>query len=185
MSRQQQTYFLVDGSHYDRLRSAFETPFDLRKLAQIASGGTAISQSNYYRDARDDNEAERLRSLFGWLKHNGFSVKGRSHKRGAPRERYGTNLVQIAVDAILLAEPGDHVVLVAGDAKLLPMLKALRDDDTKVTLISTRNAPNTVAPPEILIEAASAFLDLSTRVGQLLHNSVNRNRLKDEIMQQI
>lgn len=167
MSRQQQTYFLIDGSHYDRLRSVFETPLDLKKLAQVASGGAIISQSNYYRDARDDNEAERLRSLFGWLDHNGFAVKGRTHKRGEPRERYGTNLVQIAVDAILLAEPGDHVVLVAGDAKLLPMLEALRDYDIKLTLISTRNAPDTIAPPAILIEAASTFLDLATLVGEL------------------
>ncbi|MGQ7485243.1 hypothetical protein ACTGWQ_11455, partial [Streptococcus suis] len=78
MSREQQTLFLIDGSHYDRLRSVFETPLDLKKLAQVASGGSPISQSNYYRDARDDNEAERLRSLFGWLEHNGFSVRGRT-----------------------------------------------------------------------------------------------------------
>lgn len=96
MSPQKQTFFLIDGSHYDRLRSVFETPFDLRKLADLASGGVAMDQAIYYRDVRDDNEAERQRSLFGWLKHNGFFLKGRTHGPGEPRERYGTNLVQIA-----------------------------------------------------------------------------------------
>ncbi|MDZ7875035.1 MAG: NYN domain-containing protein [Rhizobium sp.] len=167
MSRPQQTYFLVDGSHYDRLRSVFETPLNLMKLAQIVAEGSSISQLNYYRDARDGNEAERLRSLFGWLEHNGFAIKGRSHEPGDPRERYGTNLVQIAVDAILLAEPGDHLLLVAGDAKLLPMLEALRDYEIKVTLISTRNAPDTIAPPEFLIKAASEFVDLATLIEVL------------------
>lgn len=180
MSRQQQTYFLVDGSHYDRLRSVFETPLDLKKLAVVASGGSAISQANYYRDARDDDEAERLRSLFGWLEHNGFAIKGRTHKQGEPRERYGTNLVQIAVDAILLAEPGDHVVLIAGDAKLLPMLEVLRDYDIKVTLISTLNAPNTIAPPSILIKAANSFVELATLVGELaVEKSGSRSSEKD------
>lgn len=180
MSREQQTLFLIDGSHYDRLRSVFETPLDLKKLAQVASGGSPISQSNYYRDARDDNEAERLRSLFGWLEHNGFSVRGRTHKKGEPRERYGTNLVQIAVDAILLAEPGDHVIIVAADAKLVPMFEALREFDIKVTLVSTLNAPDTIAPPSILIEAANTFLDLATLVGELaVEKSSSRSSEED------
>ncbi|MBB3811506.1 hypothetical protein [Pseudochelatococcus contaminans] len=72
MSPQKQTFFLIDGSHYDRLRSVFETPFDLRKLADLASDGLAVDQAIYYRDVRDDNEAERQHSLFGWLRHNGF-----------------------------------------------------------------------------------------------------------------
>ncbi|PLU08845.1 NYN domain-containing protein [Sinorhizobium medicae] len=167
MSREQQTFFLVDGSHYDRLRSVFETPLDLKKLAQFASGGSPTSQLNYYRDARDDNEAERLRSLFGWLEHNGFSVKGRTHKKSEPRERYGTNLVQIAVDALLLAEPGDHVIVVAADAKLVPMFEALREYDIKVTLVSTLNAPDTIAPPSVLVEVADTFVDLASLVADL------------------
>lgn len=167
MSPQNQTFFLIDGSHYDRLRSVFETPFDLRKLADLASGGLAVDQAVYYRDLRDDNEAERQRALFGWLRHNGFSVKGRTHGPDEPRERYGTNLIRIAVDALLLAEPGDHVMVLAGDAKLEPLFAALRDDDIKVTLISTRNAPDTIAPAPILIDASDSFVDLAMLMEQL------------------
>lgn len=167
MSPQKQTFFLIDGSHYDRLRSVFETPFDLRKLAELASDGLAVDQAFYYRDVRDDNEAERQRSLFGWLRHNGFSVRGRIHSPGEPRERYGTNLVQIAVDALLLAQPGDHVVVLASDAKLEPLFVALRDDDIKVTLISTLDAPDTITPAPILIEASDSFIDLVTIIEQL------------------
>jgi uncharacterized LabA/DUF88 family protein len=167
MSRQRQTLFLIDGSHYDRLRSVFETPFDLRKLAHTANEGSPVDQAIYYRDVRDDREAERQRPLFGWLKHNGFVVKGRTHERGEPRERSGTNLVQIAVDALLFAEPGDHVMVLAGDAKLQPLFIALRDYDIKVTLLSTLNAPDTIAAASILIEGADAFIDLEPIIGQL------------------
>ncbi|MBB3811526.1 NYN domain-containing protein [Pseudochelatococcus contaminans] len=94
-------------------------------------------------------------------------MKGRTHGSGEPRERYGTNLVQIAVDALLLAQPGDHVMVLAGDAKLEPLFVALRDDDIEVTLISTLDAPSTIAPAPILIEAADRFIDLATIIEQL------------------
>ena len=167
MSPQKQTFFLIDGSHYDRLRSVFEPPFDLRKLADLANGGVPVDQAVYYRDVRDDNEAERQRSLFGWLRHNGFSVKGRTHGPVEPRERYGTNLVQITVDALLLAQPGDHVMVLGSDAKLEPLFVALRDDDIRVTLISTRDAPGTIAPAPILIKASDSFVDLAMLMEQL------------------
>ncbi len=167
MSRQKQTLFLIDGSHYDRLRSVFETPFDLRKLAYLANDGVSVDQAIYYRDLRDDAEAERQRPLFGWLKHNGFVVKGRTHEPGEPRERYATNLVHIAVDALLLAEPGDRVMVLASDAKLEPLFSALRDYDIEVTLLSTLAAPNKIAASSVLMEAADTFVDLAPIIGQL------------------
>ncbi|MGI8397540.1 NYN domain-containing protein [Agrobacterium deltaense] len=176
MTRQMKTLFLVDGSHYDRLRSVLETPFDLRKLAWLANDGASVDQAIYYRDLRDDNEAERQRSLLGWLGHNGFVVKGRTHGPGEPRERYGTNLVQIAVDVLLTAEPGDHVMVLAGDAKLEPLFAALRKNDIKVTLISTLDAPNTIAPASALIEATDNFIDLRTVVGQLSLEKADTSR---------
>ncbi|ASY63526.1 hypothetical protein SJ05684_c20850 [Sinorhizobium sojae CCBAU 05684] len=97
MPRQRQTLFLIDGSHYDRLKSVFEAPLDLRKLAQIASNGASIDRAFYYRDIRDEKEEERQRPLFNWLGHHGFAVKGRAHGPDEARERYGTNLVEIAV----------------------------------------------------------------------------------------
>ncbi|MGV1110483.1 NYN domain-containing protein, partial [Xanthomonas translucens pv. undulosa] len=56
----------------------------------------------------------------------------------------------MAVDAFLLAEPGDHVMVLAGDGKLEPMFAGLRDYDIKVTLVSTRDASSTIAPPSML-----------------------------------
>jgi uncharacterized LabA/DUF88 family protein len=176
MSQQSKTLFLIDGSHYDRLRSVLETPFDLGKLATLVNNSTPADQMVYYRDLRDGNEAERQRSLLGWLGHNGFVVKGRTHGAAEPRERYGTNLVEIAVDALLMAEPGDHVMILASDAKLEPLLGALRDYDIKTTLISTLDAPNTIAPASILIEAAGTFVDLRSIIAQLSLDKATADR---------
>jgi uncharacterized LabA/DUF88 family protein len=167
MSRRMKTLFLVDGSHYDRLRSVLETPFDLGKLAILANDGASADHALYYRDLRDDNEAERQKPLLGWLRHNGFTVKGRTHTHSERRERYGTNLVEMVVDALRMTEPGDQVNLLASDAKLEPLLAALRQNDIRLTLISTLDAPGTIAPAPILIEAADTFIDLRTILGHL------------------
>lgn len=59
-------------------------------------------------------------------------------REGEPREWCGTNLVQIAVDSPLLAEPADHVIVVAADAKLVPMFEKQRDDGVPVAEICRR-----------------------------------------------
>jgi uncharacterized LabA/DUF88 family protein len=176
-ARKQQTIFLIDGSHYDRLRSVLESPFDLGALAHIAGNGAPLDHAIYYRDVRDEQEEARQRSLFGWLKHNGFTVKGRRHSSDEPRERYGTNLVELAVDALLFTEPGDHVLILAADAKLAPLFSALRDYDIDVTLISTEDAPNTIAPARYLIENADRFLELKSIIEGI---ALGRPRGDDE-----
>lgn len=50
-------------------------------------------------------------------------MKGRRFDTSArgPRERYGTNLVALAVDAMALARVGDTVAIMASDIKLAPV----------------------------------------------------------------
>lgn len=157
-----QRLFLVDGSHYDRLRSVLATPLDLIAMSSVALDGGAPSQSIYYRDVRDAQEDDRHRSFFAWLSRSGFEVKGRRYdpRTKSPRERYGTNLVNIAVDGLTLARPGDTIAIVAADIKLAPLLHALRDVGITCVLVSTCNAPQTIAPSEELVSLATRFIDL-------------------------
>ena len=164
------TFFLVDGSHYDRLRSVFDARLDLPKLGLIAADGASVDRSIYFRDERDLAESSRLNGLFEWLRRHGFEVRGRAHEQGEPRERYGTNLVEIAVDALSAAGSGDRVLLLASDGKLEAMCRALKARGATVTLISTLEAPATIAPPRILLDAVDGFLD----VAQILDRVVTQ-----------
>ncbi|GAK73169.1 NYN domain-containing protein [Agrobacterium rubi] len=162
------TFFFVDGSHYDRLRRVFDTRLDLPKLGAIAAHGAPIDQSVYFRDERDDAEASRLNGLFEWLRRHGFEVRGHVHAKSEPRERYGTNLVEIAVAALTMATAGDRVLLLAGDRKLEAMCRALRTKGTTITLVSTLQASEKIAPPRILLNAVDRFIDVAQILDQVI-----------------
>lgn len=152
------TVLLIDGSHVDRLRTKLGRSLDLEKLK--ASFGT---KAIYYRDARDIDEHHRLERFFEWLERHGIETRG-SQDFAQPwyqRERYGSNLIQLAVDAMEAAHDGASLVIVAGDAKLIPLFTRLEEMDVPVTLISSLAVPASIAPPPPLVDLAEEFIDLS------------------------
>ena len=157
------TLVLIDGSHVDRLRSKLGRPIDIEKLAEFFGSEVEPATIIYYRDARDMDEYTRLRRFFDWLERHGFEVRG---SRDFPepwyqRERYGSNLVQLAIDAIDAAHQGDALAIVAGDAKLIPLFQRLDEMAVPLTLISSLSVPASIAPPPPLVELAEAFIDLN------------------------
>lgn len=157
------TLVLIDGSHVDRLRSKLGRPIDIEKFAEFFGSEEEPASIIYYRDARDMDEYTRLRRFFDWLERHGFEVRG---SRDFPepwyqRERYGSNLVQLAIDAIDAAHRGDALAIVAGDAKLIPLFQRLDEMEVPLTLISSLSVPASIAPPPPLVELAEAFIDLN------------------------
>lgn len=157
------TVVLIDGSHVDRLRSKLGCPLDIGKLADFFGSDEVPAAVIYYRDARDMDEYTRLKRFFDWLERHGFEVRG-SHDFSEPwyqRERYGSNLVQLAIDAVEAAHHGYDIVIIAGDAKLIPLFKRLEEMKASLTLISSLSVPPSIAPSPPLIEMATEFIDLN------------------------
>lgn len=157
------TVVLIDGSHVDRLRAKLGCTLDIQKLADFFGNDDVPAAINYYRDSRDMDEYTRLKRFFDWLERHGFEVRG-SRNFSEPwyqRERYGTNLVQLAIDAIDAAHKGHSIVIIAGDAKLIPLFKRLEAIEAPLSLISSLSVPSSIAPAPPLIEMADAFIDLS------------------------
>lgn len=53
------------------------------------------------------------------------------------------------------------LVIVAGDAKLIPLLTRLEEMDLPVTLISSLAVTASIAPPPPLVDLAEEFIDMS------------------------
>lgn len=160
------TVLLIDGSHVDRLRTKLGRSLDLEKLKASFGTEAVPATAIYYRDARDIDEHHRLQRFFEWLERHGIETRG-SQDFAQPwyqRERYGSNLIQLAVDAMEAAHDGASLVIVAGDAKLIPLLTRLEEMDVPVTLISSLAVPASIAPPPPLVDLAEEFIDLSEDV---------------------
>lgn len=157
------TFVLIDGSHVDRLRAKLGCSLDIEKLADFFGDGEVPAAIIYYRDARDIQEYTRLKRFFDWLERHEFEVRG-SQNFSEPwyqRERYGSNLVQLAIDAVDAAHHGHAIVIIAGDAKLIPLFKRLEKMKAALTLISSLSVPPSIAPSPPLIEMAKKFIDLN------------------------
>lgn len=156
-------WILIDGSHVDRLKSKLNRRLDFERLVSHFATQGRTAKAVYYRDCRDDAELSRHGRFFDWLDRHGIERRG-SDDFKEPwyiRERYGSNLVLLASDAMRAACNGDALVVLAGDAKLIPLFENLHDMNVPVTLISSRMVPDSIAPPPPLIELAHAFIDLA------------------------
>lgn len=159
----ERTVLLIDGSHMERLRTKLGRSLDLGKLRDFFSNGDELAQSIFYRDARDMNEYQRLSRFFDWLDRHDFERCGASDftEGWYQRERYGSNLVELAADAMHVAHHGAALAIMAGDAKLVPLFRRLEQMDVPVTLISSLAVPASIAPPPPLVDLAEEFIDLN------------------------
>jgi uncharacterized LabA/DUF88 family protein len=162
MKAQGKRILLIDGAHCDRLRKALEIVIDFAALRALLAQSGSISSARYHRDLRDPEEAQRQQGFLEWLSRHDFVVLGDDNSEidDLPRERYGTNLVGLAVDAMEIARPGDEVLLIGGDIKLTPLVAALIGRGVKLSLVSTLHAPPSIAPHEHLVTQCSGFVDL-------------------------
>lgn len=153
---------LIDGAHCDRLRKVLGTSIDFTALVTLLAKEGPITLAHYHRDLRDAEEADRQQRLLDWLSHHGFDVFGDdySETEDLPKERYGTNLIGLAIDALDMAAPGDEVLLVAGDVKLVPLVEQLIDRGVAVTLVSTLHGPTSISPHDLLVSECSRLIDL-------------------------
>ena len=157
------TRLLIDGSHVDRLKTKLGRLIDFQRLvAHFSADGMTVS-AHYYRDSRDSAEQTRTARFFEWLERHDIERHGTDdfNEPWYVRERYGSNLVALASDALTAAEKGDSLVMLAGDAKLVPLLERLAVLDVPVTLISSLSVPNSIAPPPPLVALADRFIDLA------------------------
>ncbi|WP_058601684.1 NYN domain-containing protein [Aureimonas ureilytica] len=155
-----------DGAHCDRIRKSLGERIHFSGLLRFLVPGDEAVRAVYHRDLRDRTEAERLDGLLRHLERKGFEVHGAApDEMGAgPRERYGTNLVELAVAVMGLASEAHRVVLVGGDRKLVPLAQALRERGTHLTVATSLAMPEVIrASPELLAEA-DAVVDFTAQV---------------------
>jgi uncharacterized LabA/DUF88 family protein len=131
-------------------------------LGEFQSRGTLL-RAFYYTAIVEDQEYSSLRPLIDWLDYNGFAVVTKAAKEfidaSGRRKIKGNMNIELAVDAMELAERIDEMVLFSGDGDFRSLVEAMQRHGVRVTVISSI----ATRPPMIADELrrqADVFTDL-------------------------
>ena len=111
-----------------------------------------------------------IRPLIDWLAYNGYTLVTKPTKAFTDatgrRKMKGNMDVDLAVDAMQLADALDHIVLFSGDGDFRSLVAALQEKGEQVTVVSTvETEPPMIA--DALRRQADHFVDLAKLNGCL------------------
>jgi len=125
-------------------------------------------------EAHEDQEFSSIRPLIDWLDYNGYTVVTKATKEfvdATGRRKVKANMdIELAVDAMELADHIDQMVLFSGDGDFRSLVQAMQRRGVHVTVVSSLASQPPLVADE-LRRQADAFIDLvdlQSRVGREL-----------------
>ena len=170
---------LIDGPNLLATAKALGFEIDYKCLLSEFQSQATLLRAFYFTTLIEEPESSSLRPLIDWLDYNGFTVVAKTAKKfidmNGHRKVRGNIAIELAVQAIELAEHVDQIVLFSGDADFRPLVQALQRRGVRVTVISTISSE----PPMIageLRRQADVFIDLAG-----LQSKLGRDRLTNSL----
>lgn len=154
---------MIDGANLYQSARALGFDIDYRLLLDTFAGCARLVRACYYTALLDDQEYSPIRPLVDWLDYNGYSVVTKPLKEftdASGRRKFKGNMdIELAVDAMEMAEHIDHIVLFSGDGDFRRLSEALQRKGLRVTVVSTiKTQPPMIA--DELRRQADTFLEL-------------------------
>jgi uncharacterized LabA/DUF88 family protein len=160
----------IDGANLYATSRALGFDIDYRKLLSSFQKRGYLVRAYYYTALVEDQEYSSIRPLIDWLDYNGFKVVTKPAKEftdSTGRRKIKGNMdIELAVDALELAEHVDHYVIFSGDGDFRTLVEALQRRGRKVSIVSTMASQ----PPMIsddLRRQADNFIDLISLKAEL------------------
>lgn len=164
MSSSARTALFIDGANLYATARALGFDIDYRRLLKEFQDRGALLRAFYYTAIIEDQEYTSIRPLVDWLDYNGYTVVTKPTKEfvdaGGRRRVKGSMNIELAVNAMELADHIDAMVLFSGDGDYRPLLKAVQRRGVHVTVVSTLASQPPMVADE-LRRQADAFLDLA------------------------
>lgn len=163
MSRKGKFAIFIDGGDTHVASKALGFDIDYRRLLNEFQARGTLLRAFYYVTWADDQEYSSLRPLVDWLGYNGFTVVMKESKNFAgasgSRNLKGNMEVELAVDALQLADRVEEIILFSGNVNFRPLVKAVQRRGVLVTVVSTipSHSPGTAAD---MRRQADSFIDL-------------------------
>jgi uncharacterized LabA/DUF88 family protein len=161
--RDERLALFIDGSNLYAAAKALGFDIDYKKLrSEFVSRGKLV-RAFYYTALLEDQEYSPIRPLVDWLDYNGFTMVTKPAKEFTDsmgrRKVKGNMDIELAVDAMEMADRIDHMVLFSGDGDFRPLIEAVQRKGVRVSVVSTiRSQPPMIA--DELRRQADNFIEL-------------------------
>lgn len=154
---------LVDGVGLHACAKALGFDVDFRRFKDHFASQGRLVRLGYYTTILEQDDHSSLRPLTDWLEYNGYVLKTKParefHDDSGLRKIKGSMTIEIAVDAMVIANRIDHLVLVSGDGDYRYLIKHLQSKGVRVTVCSSqKTSPSMVS--DDLRRQTDDFLEL-------------------------
>jgi len=172
MASDERIALFIDGANLYATAKSLGFDIDYKRLLREFQSKGRLMRAFYYTALIEDQEYSSIRPLIDWLDYNGYTVvtkAAREFTDAVGRRRIKGNMdIELAVDAMEMAEHLDHIVLFSGDGDFRSLVEAVQRKGVRVSVISTI----TTQPPMIADELrrqADEFIDLvhlASKIGR-------------------
>lgn len=155
----------IDGANLYATSKSLGFDIDYKKMLQFFQAKGYLLRAYYYTALIEDQEYSSIRPLIDWLDYNGYQVVTKPTKEyvdSAGRRKVKGNMdIELAVDAIDLADTVDHMVIFSGDGDFRRLVESLQRRGRKVSVISTVSTQPSMISDD-LRRQADHFIDLAS-----------------------
>jgi len=173
----------IDGANLYAAAKSLGFDIDYKRLLEEFQTKGYLLRAYYYTALAEDQEYSSIRPLIDWLDYNGYTVVTKPTKEfvdsSGRRKIKGNMDIELAVNAMEMAEAVDHLVLFSGDGDFRSLVEAIQRRGRKVTVVSTLSTQ----PPMIADELrrqADHFVDLATLKGAVGRDPAERMQRQSE-----
>ena len=161
--RDERLALFIDGANLYAATKALGFDIDYKLLRSEFMRRGKMVRAFYYTAIIENEEYSPLRPLVDWLDYNGFALVTKPAKEftdSTGRRKIKGNMdIELAVDAMEMADHVEHIVLFSGDGDFRPLVEALQKKGVRVTVVSTiRSSPPMIA--DSLRRQADNFIEL-------------------------
>jgi uncharacterized LabA/DUF88 family protein len=160
----------IDGANLYATAKTLGFDIDYKKLLTKFSANNNFIRAYYYTAISENEEYSSIRPLIDWLDYNGFTIVTKPIKEFfdsmGRRKIKGSMDIELAIDAMAMADHMDHMVLFSGDGDFRRLVEALQRKGKRVTVISTISTQPPMVADE-LRRQADQFVDIADLASEI------------------
>lgn len=172
----------IDGANLYATAKSLGFDIDYKRLLGVFRSKGQLIRALYYTALAEDQEYSSIRPLIDWLDYNGYTMVTKPTKEftdATGRRKVKGNMdIELAVDAMRLADTLDHIVLFSGDGDFRSLVAALQQKGKRVSVVSTLQTQPPMVADE-LRRQADQFVDIADLENAICRDPAQQRPIRE------